>query len=282
MSQVEFMSEAPEEPAPTYTVEEIRERLAARIRSDSSERGRPTPVEELCHLEPPLEREEVDAHLTEMVKDERYQDIKGLMTEKGSIFLFSMRDLAYESALEKSNVDDLRNALAGRVRADSEQVRLTRLDALNEVIPELEPAARDEHLAAMAQDERYQDIQSLVGPTGVNYLFSERHITRHYATLMARAEANDPCGTIAATVRDESRIYPRPTKIVTFLEPVYGIDAGQLETYVEQVLANPEYKDIKRVVTSTGMEYLYSDLYLAPALAEVKAEDAETGHLRNP
>jgi hypothetical protein len=47
-------------------------------------------------------------------------------------------------------------------------------------------------------------------------------------------------------------------------------------------LGRPEYKDIKKIVASTGDVYLYSDLYLDADQALALVEWNEVGQYKNP
>lgn len=69
---------------------------------------------------------------------------------------------------------------------------------------------------------------------------------------------NDLCATIAAMVRNESRVYPQPTNIELFMEPIFNIDPDELETHITRTLELAEFKDIQLIHASTDARYLYS------------------------
>ena len=123
------------------------------------------------------------------------------------------------------------------------------------------------NLAEMLEDDRYQDIKSLVTVTGAAYLYSERYITKNYAQILLGVAANDPSDTITEMVREDSRFYRRPTNTELFKEPVFNIDPDGLETHIAHILEQAKFKDIKQMHASTEACYLYSNRYIDEARA---------------
>jgi hypothetical protein len=166
-----------------------------------------------------------------------------------------------EKALARD--EEVRSQIVARVREDSEKsIKLTAVDSLGALIPGAEPDMIDRLLAVLQGDERYQDVKLITNSRGVRYLYSETFMTRTYAEVLARIEANDPLLTIAETVRDQSRIFRRPTNSRLFDAPVFRIDTESLDEYVAELLRRPEFADIKLIRASTGAPYLYSDIYI--------------------
>jgi hypothetical protein len=150
------------------------------------------------------------------------------------------------------------------------------------VIPGAEPGKIEDHLDLILDDERYKDLKLVSNSRGSRYFYSEDHMTATYATVLARAEANDPLGTIAATVREDSRIYPRPTSLGTFSAPIFNMDVRELQRYSEEIASRPEYADIKIARASNGAIYLYSEQFLDPDWARSTVEWEEVGKYENP
>ena len=200
-------------------LEDISAGIAGKVREDSSERGQLTSAESLGGLVPDLSPELVAESLARMAEDERYQDIQSLVLPSEAIYYYSDQYVRPEEALAKGRIKDLQAQIASRVREVSKSVaELTGVDSLGDLDPEAEPDELQTALDELAEDERYGDIRLVTASTGAGYLYSEAFITRTYAGILIRAAANDPCATIAATVRDESRIYPRPTAVDLFKE----------------------------------------------------------------
>lgn len=257
--------------------------IADKVRVDSETLARLTHVEELGPLFPDLAPEQIVAYLTELVKDEQFSDIRVMFSESGAAFLYSDKFITPTSASEKIVAEEVQEKIANQVRQDSQvEIRLTPFESLADLAPQLEPAKVKGYATAMSGTATYQDIQSITGPTNIVYLYSETHMTRNYATILARIEAKDPYTTIAETVREESRVYPRPTRSVLFYEPLFQIESSQLEMIVEGLLRRPEYADIQKIVASTHAIYLYSNRYLDPAYAESWVEWEEVGRQNNP
>lgn len=265
------------------TTETVYAAIADKVRADSQSLGRLTHVEDLGTLFPDMTPEQVVDHLGELIKIEEYKDVKVLTSASGWTYLYSDTFVSAKEAGEKSFSEQVRAKIATKVRADSEaHVRLTPVDSLAELLADVPKESIETYTAAMADDEKYQDIKQLHGPTGIAYSYSDRHMTANYAALLARVEAKDPYRTIADTVREESRIYPRPTKVALFYEPVFQIDADMMEAAVEGMLQREEYKDIKKIIASTGAVYLYSDLYMPAAQAKAIVQWEEVDKALNP
>ncbi len=127
----------------------------------------------------------------------------------------------------------------------------------------MDPAAIAVLLEEMRTDERYADIKSVTSPIGDVYYHSDRHMSDYYAVVLSRVAAKDPVAAVAAMVRDESRIYPRPTCIQFFLEPMFGIPPDNLKAVFDEILRIPEYSDIKLMThPETGGVYAFSIKYM--------------------
>jgi len=230
-----------------------------------------------------LEPDGAVVNLADMQRDSRYQDIKSVVASTGAVYLYSEKYINENQAEILARVEDVNTRVAEKVREDSRNLaKLTGVDSLGTLLPELEVDKIKANLKDMEKDDRYHDIKSVIASTGVVYLYSDLYITRNYADILVRAEANDPCATIAATVRDEARIYPRATKIEVFNNPVFNIDPDKLEGHLTITLERPEYNDIKRIYASTGALYLYSDLYINEDYARSLIEWDEVGQFENP
>lgn len=185
--------------------------------------------------------------------------------------------------IEKIAGEDIKTRIAEKVRENSENLsKLTGVDSLGTLMSDAKPEEIEANLAEMANNDGYRDIKSVVASTGAIYLYSETYITKHYADILVRVEANDPCATIAGMVRDESRIYPRPTNIEFFKEQVFNIAPDEIETNIARMLEREEFKDIKLLTASTGARYLYSDLYMEEDYARSLVEWEEVEREENP
>ena len=87
---------------------------------------------------------------------------------------------------------------------------------------------------------------------------------------------------IADTVRDESRIYPRPTPAYIFLDSPFNMTESQLDGVLWQISQRNDMTDIKNTTVSNGALYLFSTQYLTVAHAETMAEWNEVGQAENP
>jgi hypothetical protein len=251
------------------TVEEIKAKIAEKIRADSEERAALTPSEVVFALVPGSQQDRITAILEEMAADDRYADIKAVTTASGMVFFLSKTHFDTEEAIAKSRIEEVKFLLAEKVRADSrDDVRLTSAADLLSLAPEMERDGIAAILEEMRTEDRYADIKPVTSPIGDVYYHSDRHMSGYYAVVLARVAAKDPVATVAAMVRDESRIYPRPTCIEFFMEPIFKIPPGDLKAVFDEMVKKPDYGDIKLMVhPETGGVYAYSSQYLSGDVA---------------
>jgi hypothetical protein len=93
--------------------------------------------------------------------------------------------------------------------------------------------------------------------------------------MMLRTRGDDPVYLIVSTVRDESRIYPRPTAAAFFEFEPFSLALEDVLKHVETIKADPAYADIKCVTPSNGAVYMYSDRFLDEPKAQNMAQWVE-------
>lgn len=91
-----------------------------------------------------------------------------------------------------------------------------------------------------------------------------------------------PYKALAEWVRNDSKIYPKTTKVETFKAWPFNLSAETLNEYISAMLEDEEYKDIHLIKASTGVLYLYSDKYLTEPGAKYLVERLEVGIYENP
>jgi hypothetical protein len=126
-----------------------------------------------------------------------------------------------------------------------------------------------------------QDI-ALIHHGEREYFYSELLMTHSYAEMAARARNTNACLVIAETVRDDSRIYARPTPIAIFMDAPFQIPQDSLSQALEDMCGDPRYSDVRSVWASDDSRFLFSSIYLHPAQAESLVEWAAVGRLQNP
>lgn len=285
--QVVFGEEAtiaPEGKAAEPTNEEIQARIAEKVRADSGERSAMTQADTLFALVPGSRKGAITAILDEMASDPRYADVKALPTASGMVFFFSMNHITPDEAIAKSRGEERKVMIAEKVREDSrDRAALTPPADLRALFPEQDPEGIDALLADMRMDARYADVATVTASTGETFFYSGLHMSGYYALVLSRVAAKNPCATIAAMVRDESRIYPRPTCVQLFLEKPFGLPPCELKAVVDATLSKPEFGDLKMIVhPATGGVYLYSDRYMNFDSASRIMDWQEVGKDANP
>jgi hypothetical protein len=164
--------------------------------------------------------------------------------------------------------------LVQAIRTASKEGRLTTQATLEKDFPDLD-------VGTLVQASGAEDLKKMEGSADV-YFFSDLSMTEAYALHLYRIGEKDPVRLIAETVRDESRIYPRPTPVETFREPPFSLSARDVEEALGRITLRPDLADIKRTSASNGALYLYSSQFLGDAQADALAEWFEVGVRENP
>jgi len=258
---------------------DIQTRIAEKVRSDSSELARLTSIKTIEAL---FTDDDPDVRFEDMMADPEFADVKWVTSPIGHAYFYSDQSMTPDQATEESVLESSLVSISHQVRSDSKEIALTPMEAVVTLLPEELSESLDLVVDRLGESPQYQDILKVVGPTGMEYLHSEQHISPSYARLLARVDANDPLAMMAETIREDSRVYPRVTSLDSFRQEVFNIDPSELDGYVERLLASEDYSDIQKTVVSNGAVYLFSDRHLHPKLAARQAEDDELGDELNP
>lgn len=245
-------------------VAEVKTKLAHTVRKNARRHCALTPGQLLKVLARELPTEKQQTLLEEMQQETQYCDIKSVITTSGRLFLYSLAHITPMEADAKGHLEEVKHVIAEKIRRDSRvSTALTPLAALYRIWSELKTVQICSIVNEMQTQPSYGDLRTISASSGELYLYSERHITDKYAALLARAAVNDACQMIVHTVREESRIIPRPTKIGTFTSHVFGIPATSLQPCIIRVLNKPEFSDIRQLVhPETEAVYLYSNMHM--------------------
>lgn len=278
--RVEFASLGAERPGP----EELKSSFSSKVRSDSEARATLTSIEALVELSPHESAERVRAILTEMGAEDRFRDIKAVITDSGKAYLYCERHITMAEAVERAFREECEEVVAARVRDDSQnRANLTPISALRGLLPRTEQDRIDAIASRMGADPRYFDVKGVTGPGGEVFLHSDLYLTGEDALLLARGGAGDPRATIAEVVREASRLHPRPVRCRPLWARILGVADEELPHRIGELLRDPEYVDIARLVhPATGSVYLYSTRYLDEGRAYAIMDWEEVGRAANP
>jgi hypothetical protein len=286
--RIEFLTEPADKvveeatAAPAAPAIDLKTQIADRVRTDCKEQGILTSEETLIGLAAGNKpHDAISAALAEMTKDPGYADIKAVTTASGLVFFYSERHIKVAEAAAKSLLEEVKFRIGERVRADSRDTQLlTPVDGLYGEIGWDKSAYNPDEIR---KDPRYEDIKTVTASSGEQFFYSTRHMSDYFAVLLSRVAAHDPCATIAETVRDESRIYPRPTCVLLFKEKLFGMNEADLKEIVDKTLQRPEYGDLKMMVhPATGGVYLYSSQHMDGDTAFSLMDWQEVGKDANP
>lgn len=243
---------------------EVKAKLVHNVRRNSKRHGALTSSHILSVLARGLPADLQNGLREEIVKDTVSGDIRTLATPSGQLFFYSLTYMNCEDAAAKGKLEEVKYAMAEKIRRDSRVATvLTPLNAMFRLFPDIKPVKICSLLNEMQAQVPYRDIKTVSAFSGELYLYCALHITDKYAALLVRSAVSDACSTIVETVREDSRIYPRPTKISIFTSQVYGIPPATLHPCVVRVLNSPQYADIRKLVhPESESEYLYSNLHM--------------------
>lgn len=248
----------------TAQLAEVKAKLANTVRSNAKRHYTLTSIHIATVLAKHLPSHVQKTLVADLAEDTQYGDIKTITTASGQLFLYSAAHISHSEAIAKGHLEEVKHVIAEKVRRDSRiATTLTPLGALYALWPDLRPVKICSILNEMQTQNCYRDLKTVSALSGELYLYCDLHITEKYAALLVRTAVNDACTTIAHTVREESRIYPRPTKASMFCSRVFGIPSNSLQHFIVRVLNRPEFSDIRKLVhPETETVYLYSNLHM--------------------
>lgn len=260
----------------------VKAAVAAHVR-EASRAGRVATEQSVRALAPELSQQRFAELLAEMAGEGAYGDVKAIVAPSGRVYLFSETFLIAVEAQARAGVEEAKIAIAEKIRGDSRLLVLTPAAALEPLFPSADAAERARLLEEVRADPRFQDLRELTGPKGEVYWHSDAYVSENYGKIMMRSRTADFGWAIAEFVRDRSMIQPAPTRITVFKESVFGIDFRRIEQLVLELLAKPEYGDVKKLVQrETGAVYLYSEKYLTEQQATQLMDWEEVEKARNP
>ncbi len=157
------------------------------------------------------------------------------------------------------------------IRNNTKEIKLTKSEDLA-----VEPISlNQDELNTLWQDisnnEEYVDIKKIKQSKNI-YFYSDISMTSNYATMLARIEDKDLLKIVAETVRNESKLYPRPTEARLFYISPFSFDENVFEDVLEKLKEHDDYKDICKTKASNGALYLYSNKYMSKDHAEALTE----------
>ncbi len=130
---------------------------------------------------------------------------------------------------------------------------------------------------------------ALSGDFGLARLTSwDRKEFVHYKPLLSQSYArllsaeNNPLEQVRETVRENARIYPRPTPLASFEDIPFNFKPETIQEILDALSADPESSDIRFTQSSLGTVFLYSTRYLDDAYADFLAEHLDVTVGENP
>jgi len=257
--------------------------VVERIRENSRDASKLTADDSVSSMVTEIDNEKNADYASGILGNSQYHDLKTVEGSDDKLYWYSETYISVDRAEQLVQLEELKAEIAEQVRECSrDQGKVTCLSTIPDDENSIDIQKIKEVVAELELDKKYADIVSVAGSSGILYLYSSDYMANNYAKTLIMAEEDDPQSMIAVTVRDESRIYPRPTNIEQFSNPIYNINKEDLYESIDGLLKRKEFDDIKLIEASTGNRYLYSSLYLDERYAKSLVEWKEVGEFENP
>ena len=183
---------------------------------------------------------------------------------------------------EEHSIQEPQTNIAEIIRSASREERLIRRDEVEATFIKTPNTLEDrdfgEVFTAVMKDQ--QDLQVINDPEGMEYYYSFNHMSNTYAGILVRKKSS--IIQIAETIRENSRLYPRPIPLDLFVDPPFDLQPEDIETALTMMNGRAEFNDIAHTTTSVGTIYLYSTRYLEHDYAQFLAERQDVGLAANP
>lgn len=180
---------------------------------------------------------------------------------------------------ERANPEIL-EALVPAVRRASAEGRLVNLgDAAGECFPDL---TREEAVLQLTELLPQTGELAVIGEGEKACLYAREVMTDAYARMAYSSRESDVKAVIAGVVREDSRVYPRPTALKLFSFAPWEMSPETVQAALAEMAADPEYADIRQTAASDGQVYLYSTRHMVTELAESLAEWDAVEQFNNP
>ena len=181
----------------------------------------------------------------------------------------------------------------------SQRKILTRRELLRSLLDGELEAKVEQAQASSGEDEPTREITTeyynavldaaLSGQFGLARLTSwDKKEFVHYKPLLSQSYArllsaeNNPLEQFRETVRENARIYPRPTPLASFEDIPFNFKPETIREILDALSADPDSSDIRFTQSSLGTVYLYSTKYMEDAYADFLAEHLDVTMAENP
>ena len=129
--------------------------------------------------------------------------------------------------------------------------------------------------------EKNGDLKEICDRQSIPHYYSSVTMAERYARILIQ-KGGDPLVLMAEMIRENSKIYPRPTPLNVFTESPFGFTREDIFSHLRKMAEQEEYQDIRQTTTSVGTVFLFSTLYLDLDYATFLAEWIDVGQVNNP
>ena len=129
--------------------------------------------------------------------------------------------------------------------------------------------------------EKNGDLKEVCDGQSIPHYYSSVNMAERYANILIQ-KGGDCLVLMAEMIRENSKIYPRPTPLDVFAKSPFGFAREEIFSHIRKMAEQEEYQDIRQTTTSIGTVFLFSTLYLDPDYAAFLAEWIDVGQVNNP
>jgi len=123
----------------------------------------------------------------------------------------------------------------------------------------------------LSENTDFADIKEIRSSKAL-YFCSTNFMSDSYAELAVMLEEKDLLRMVVSTIRNDCKVYPRPTSIEIFKDSPYHISDDEIQDLLKILESDKQYSDISFCRTSVDSIYLYSTEYMQKAQAEYLSE----------
>lgn len=167
------------------------------------------------------------------------------------------------------------------IRNTSKEGDLVPKNSLQDVL-DIEEEQLEPLLDAIKGKEELIELKTIENDEGEEFLYSATEMTDRYASILISVNNNNLLKLIADTVRYESKVYPRATRLSLFTLRPYNIEESTLLGLLSSLSADNNYADLKYTEASNGVRFIYSEKYMTAEYANSLAEWEEVLHKEIP
>ena len=217
------------------------------------------------------ELEEVD-ELEELSEDQELEDFAAGLDPETLAAMEAALDAA-EAEHNRVKTDD--EILARYIEDVTLSEELASLSEMLKNPPEGLTADRVKEILAATESSTFFAAIHMVKSKKDTYYYDSENMTDHFARVQMTLQDKDIMAAIAAAVRHDCQLYPRPVPVSSLMDMPYCYTQDEITSALNKMKSTEEYKDIDTVTASNGKVDIYSSKYMSKKYARALCEEIE-------